>query len=310
MAFEKLIGQNQIKKKLNFYIDVQKKVGTVPFLNFIGARGLGKTAYAREFAKQLKTKDGTEKKFIEINSSTIKSVSQFFDQVFIPHIQNKEVVVLFDECHAMPESLVYSLLTILNTEKSPIRDYKMEDGVYRFDFSKHHFLFATTESHEIFPPLRDRLTVVEFSDYSKDDLKEIFLSYLSGYTFDDDALDEIAATSRGNARSCILRAQEIQNFCSAYKIKHVSKKESLELFDILGVLPEGLNRIEWEILKILKRHGSCSLASIAAKTGLSRSSIQKDHEMYLLRKGFMNIEGLRKITPQGVRVLEKQKSKV
>jgi Holliday junction resolvasome RuvABC ATP-dependent DNA helicase subunit len=306
MPFEKLVGQEQIKSKLNFYIDVHKKTGVVPFLNFIGARGLGKTAYAREFAKNLKNKNGTEKKFIEINSSTIKSVAQFLEQVFVPHIQDKEVTVLFDECHALPDSLVYTLLTVLNTEKSPKRSYRAGDEIYEFDFSKHHFLFATTESHDLFPPLKDRLTVVEFSDYSIDDLKGIFKSYLPEYTFCEDALQVIAETSRGNARSCILRAKEIEDYCKAYKINHVSKEHAVKLFGILGVLPQGLNRIEWQILNILKKHGSCSLASIAAKTGLSRSSIQRDHEMFLLRKGFITIEGLRKITYDGVKVVEKQ----
>ena len=306
MPFEKLVGQKQIKSKLNFYIDVHKKTGVVPFLNFIGARGLGKTAYAREFAKNLKNKNGTDKKFIEINSSTIKSLPQFLEQIFIPYIENKEVTVLFDECHALPESLVYTLLTVLNTESNSKREYRVGDVVYEFDFNKHHFLFATTESHELFAPLKDRLTVVEFSDYSTNDLKDIFKSYLPDYTFSEDALQVIAETSRGNARSCILRAKEIKDYCETYKISHVNKEHTLKLFDILGILPQGLNRIEWQILNILKKQGSCSLASLAAKTGLSRSSIQRDHEMFLLRKGFITIEGLRKITYDGVKVVEKQ----
>ena len=44
---------------------------------------------------------------------------------------------------------------------------------------------------------------------------------------------------------------------------------------------------------------------MSQKTGLSRSSIQRDHEMYLLRKGFITIEGLRKITSSGAKVVEK-----
>ena len=306
MPFEKLVGQEQIKSKLNFYIEVHKNTGVVPFLNFIGARGLGKTAYAREFAKNLKNKNGLEKKFIEINSSTIKSVAQFLEQIFVPHIQDKEVTVLFDECHALPDSLVYTLLTVLNTEKSPQRSYRAGDEIYEFDFSKHHFLFATTESHDIFPPLKDRLTVVEFSDYSVDDLKGIFKSYLPEYTFCEDAIQVIAETSRSNARSCILRAKEIEDYCKAYKINHVSKEHAVKLFGILGILPQGLNRIEWQILNILKKNGASSLACLAAKTGLSRSSIQRDHEMFLLRKGFITIEGLRKITCHGVKVIDKK----
>ena len=101
-------------------------------------------------------------------------------------------------------------------------------------------------------------------------------------------------------------AQDIRNYCKTYRIKHVSKNDAMQLFTILGVLPEGLNRIEWQILNILKKHGSCSLASLAAKTGLSRSSIQRDHEMFLLRKGFITIEGLRKITYHGVKVIDKK----
>ena len=51
--------------------------------------------------------------------------------------------------------------------------------------------------------------------------------------------------------------------------------------------------------------GFSSLAALAAKTGLS-SSIQRDHEMYLLRKGFITIEGLRKLTTSGARVIQKK----
>ena len=60
MPFEKLVGQKQIKSKLNFYIDVYKRTKVVPFLNFIGARGLGKTAYAREFSNYLTNSMGVK----------------------------------------------------------------------------------------------------------------------------------------------------------------------------------------------------------------------------------------------------------
>jgi Holliday junction resolvasome RuvABC ATP-dependent DNA helicase subunit len=303
MAFEKLIGQEKVKSKLGFYIEAQAKTKVVPFLNFIGARGLGKTAYAREFASHLKGPNGIKKPFIEINSSTIKSAKQFFEQVFLPHIYDQDVVVLFDECHGLPNDLIYAFLTILNTEKDNIREYTTPDNTYVFDFTRQHFLFATTESQQLFPPLRDRLTVIEFADYNTDQLKQIFSSYLDDLQFEDDALSRIAETSRGNARSCILRAKEIKTYCDTYGIKKVQMEHVNSLFDILGVLPHGLNRIEWQILNILKREGQCTLSTLAAKTGLSRSSLQRDHELFLLRKGFMCIEGFRKITHAGYKLL-------
>lgn len=78
-----------------------------------------------------------------------------------------------------------------------------------------------------------------------------------------------------------------------------------KLFDILGVLPHGLNRIEWQMLNILKKEGQCTLSMLAAKTGLSRSSLQREHELFLLKKGFIAIDGLRKITLNGCRVIDK-----
>jgi Holliday junction resolvasome RuvABC ATP-dependent DNA helicase subunit len=67
----------------------------------------------------------------------------------------------------------------------------------------------------------------------------------------------------------------------------------------LGILPEGLTSIEWRILNILRRDGRSSLQSLCAKTGLSRSSLQREHENYLLSKGLMEIDGQRVITKKG-----------
>ena len=304
--FPDLVGQHAVKKKLGFYLEAFNKTEMCPFLNLIGAKGLGKTEFAKAFARNLRNKDGDKRSFLELNCSTIKNNEQFFEQIFMPLVSDNEITILFDECHALPLDLTMAFLTIFNTEKNSRKNFEWNEATFEFNFKKQTFIFATTESDKMFPPLKDRLTVVEFSDYSVDDLKGIIKSYLSEYTFCEDALQVIAETSRGNARSCILMAQDIRNYCKTYRIEHVSKNDAMQLFTILGILPEGLNRIEWQILNILKKHGSCSLASLAAKTGLSRSSIQRDHEMFLLRKGFITIEGLRKITYHGVKVIDKK----
>ena len=58
------------------------------------------------------------------------------------------------------------------------------------------------------------------------------------------------------------------------------------------------------ILKILRREGRCTLNMLAAKTGLSRTSIQKDHESYLLKMHLISIDGLRSITNNGCRLVD------
>ena len=171
--FSHLIGQDNVKKKLNFYLKAYNATSVCPFLNLVGAKGLGKTLFAKEFAKNLKNKDGSKRPFIELNCSTIKSNAQFFEQIFIPLIMNNEITILFDEAHALPKDLTMAFLTIFNTEKTNKKEFSFEDQVFEFDFTKQTFIFATTESDKLFPPLKDRLSTVDFEPYNTDNLGEI-----------------------------------------------------------------------------------------------------------------------------------------
>lgn len=305
--FDSLVGQVEVKRKLAFYASAYATSRTVPFLNFIGARGLGKTNFVRAFSKTLLDSKNAKKPLLEINSSSIKSSAHFFEQIFINHVQDKEVVLFFDECHCLPDNLVFALLTILNTEQSNIKHYNHGDNIYTFDFTKINILFATTESDKIFLPLRDRLTVIEFADYSNAELEQIFKLNLPTIEIEPDALAMLADTSRGNARSCVLRAKEVALYCKNYNVKKFTLDDAKKLVYILGILPHGLNRIEWQILNILRQNGHCSLSALAAKTGLSRTAIQKDHELFLIKKNLIHIDGLRMLTTSGAKVLLENK---
>jgi len=164
--FAELVGQEEVKRKLSFYLEAHAKTELVPFLNFVGAKGLGKTAFVREFAKNIFNTTGVKKPLLELNSSSIKSGNQFFEQVFLPHIQDQEIICFFDEAHCLPRDFTYALLSILSTEKDHVIDYNAGKANYIFNFKKHHFIFATTESDKLFIPLRDRLTTIEFADYN------------------------------------------------------------------------------------------------------------------------------------------------
>lgn len=299
MAFHHLVGQDSVKKKLNFYLEAHSKTSIVPFLNFVGAKGLGKTEFAREFSAHLIGTNGHKKPFIEINSSTVKGVGQFFEQIFLPYVLDKEVTILFDEAHALPKDLVMAFLSIFNTENTTQKSFLYKDTDYTFDFKLQTFLFATTESDKIFAPFKDRLVTIDFDSYSKEDLSQIFLRNFPNISFEEEALSHLSSTFRGNARNCIHRVKDVQFFCETRNIKKFTLDNAKDLCETLGILPQGLTSIEWRILSILRKEGRSSLQSLAAKTGLSRASIQRDHENYLLAKGFMEIEGQRMITRKG-----------
>jgi len=302
--FENLFGQENVKKRLKFYLEAFEATSLCPFLAFIGAKGLGKTEFARQFAKELKNTDGSKRPFLELNCSTIKNVEQFFEQIFIPIIMDNELTVLFDEAHELPKDLTNAFLTVFNTEKVTTKELHWRDAVYPFDFKKQTFMFATTESDKIFPPLKDRLTSIDFEDYSNEDLGKIFKAQCEEIDFSDEALLELAKTSRGNARSCVMRGREVALYC-ARKGDNIFRAEDLEpFFDQLGILPFGLSATEMHLLKILRRDGQCSLQMLSAKTGLSRSAIQRDHELYLMRMNLIVIDGKRNITNDGVKLVE------
>ena len=167
--FPELIGQDNVKKKLAFYLNAFDKTQKCPFLNLIGAKGLGKTEFAKAFAKNLYNEDGDRRAFLELNCSTIKNNESFFEQIFLPLISDNEITILFDECHALPLDLTMAFLTIFNTEKSGKKDFTWNEMTFTFDFTKQTFIFATTESDKIFAPLKDRLTTIDFEPYSKDE---------------------------------------------------------------------------------------------------------------------------------------------
>lgn len=302
--FKGLIGQENVKKKLNFYLKAFNKTSICPFLNFVGAAGLGKTQFAKEFAKNLTNEDGGSRPFIEINCSTIKNNEAFFEQIFLPIIANNEVTILMDEAHALPKDLTNAFLTIFNTEQTHIKDFHWEEQVFTFNFKKQTFLFATTESDKLFPPLKDRLTTIDFETYESDELGKILQSKVPDVQFTPDALYQIAKTTRGNARNAVMRGKEVMLFCEAENSPIFNEDSFKKFCNTLGILPHGITCTERQLLKILAERGECTLSMLSAATGLSTTSIRKDHEQYLLRKNFMQINVRRKITSDGKKLLE------
>ena len=301
--FDGLIGQDNVKKKLSFYLKAFNKTSICPFLNFVGAKGLGKTEFAKAFARNLTNEDGSKRPFIEINCSTIKNNEAFFEQIFLPVIANNEVTILLDEAHALPKDLTNAFLTIFNTESTHVKDFHWEEQVFTFNFKKQTFLFATTESDQLFPPLKDRLTTIDFEPYEYNELGKILHSKIPEVEFEPTALEKLSKTTRGNARNAVMRAKEVMLFCEAENSPKFTDESYEKFCEVLGILPYGITCTERQLLQILKARGSCTLAMLSAATGLSPSSIRADHELYLLRKNFMQIDGKRKITSEGEKVL-------
>jgi len=297
--FNDLIGQDAVKKKLSFYIDAFNKTYQAPFLLMAGAKGLGKTEFAKAFAQNLRNEDGDKRTFLELNCSTIKNNEQFFEEVFLPVIDDNEVTILFDECHALPKDLTMAFLTIFNTEKGHRKTLNWNGMDFQFDFRRHTFIFATTETDKIFPPLKDRLTTIDFEAYNQEQLGEIVQLCCPEVTFEGDCLEKVSSTIRGNARSAVKRAKEISLYCGSKEDYSFDCDNFIDLSDQVGILPHGISHTEKQILEFLQKVNEATLTGLSAKIGLSKTALQRDHELYLLNKNFIEIDGKRKITKSG-----------
>jgi Holliday junction resolvasome RuvABC ATP-dependent DNA helicase subunit len=297
--FDKLIGQPKVKSRLTFFANAKKSRGRIPPLLFNGAKGLGKTEFAKEFAY------GLERRLMEINCATIRNDEQFMEQIFVPYIHDKQVTVLFDECHRIPPKLTDLFLTAFNTDNKKKKSVTYGDYLLEFDFERQTYLFATTDMQKLSRPFKDRMTEINFAPYSPEELGEIVKLRLDWVDFRDEVIKDISMTLRGNARSAVKRAMEIEMFCDTYNHSHFGREEWETLCDTLEILPFGLTPLEKQVLLILKERGACTLQTLSAVTGMERSAIQQEVELHLLREGFMRIDGKREITGKGHKVLDR-----
>ena len=188
--FPKIVGQDRAKRRLKFYIDGYRASHVIPHLMFIAPKGCGKTMMAKALGKNLTLKDDPTKPkpFLEINCSTIKSVKQLFNQIIIPHVNQKECTILFDEASELPKDVTMALLTILNPNATNRTSFSVEDYVVDFDFSQQSFIFATTEAQHIFHALMDRCERIDLEEYNYDELGEIVTRVLPEIDFDKDPI--------------------------------------------------------------------------------------------------------------------------
>ena len=305
--FPDLVGQDVAKRKLGFFLDGYNASSYIPHLMFVAPKGCGKTTMAKACARELGSREtlGKPKPFIELNCSTIKNVGQFFNQVVIPHMNQQECTVLFDEASELPKDVTMALLTILNPNKDNRTTFSFEDYVVDFDFTRQSFMFATTEAQSIFHALMDRTERIDLEEYTYDELGKIVSVNYPDAEFDSGLLTEIATVLRGNARQAQKMANNIKSYLASKDRLNFSVSDWENLKYALGILPLGLSRIELQVLRILGKSKECSLTNIAAKTGLTPECLRRDFEMYLQKHSLMEITtNGRSITPKGQKYLK------
>jgi Holliday junction resolvasome RuvABC ATP-dependent DNA helicase subunit len=283
-----LIGQDRVKSQLNFHFKGYLANGIMPSIMFTAPRGCGKTMIATALASLLKVRDNSKRKII-FNCSQLRNLRQFWNEIVIPHIHDKDCTVIFDEASELPKDVAMALLTILNPNKDNRNTFAYEDYSVDFDFSRQTFMFATTEGQSIFHALMDRMERIDLQEYSVDELGKIVLLGLEDYVIEVDALAQVATVLRGNARAAQKMAGHIKTYLDGNGKTKFTVEDWKDLQKQKSILPLGLLEKELELLTILSRKKETRLTELAAITCLSKGSIQKDYEMFLMKQGLLEI---------------------
>ena len=285
--YSKIVGQDKVKKKLNFLLDGYSKTKIIPHLIFVAPRGCGKTLIAQETANIMK-----REKTIIVNCSTIKNVKSFFNQIMLPYVYDKDTTIIFDEASELPRDVTMALLTILNPNQNNRNEFTFDEGTYSFSFNQNSFIFCTTEAQKIFHALLDRLYRVDLEDYSYIDLGIIISKNLEikNQKIQEDILNEVASVCRGNARQAQSLANQVSSYLVSKNFKQLDKTGWLDIKDRLSIYPLGLTEIELNVIKLLKEYGELRLTNLSAKTNLTKDMLQKNVELYLMRNHLIEIK--------------------
>jgi Holliday junction resolvasome RuvABC ATP-dependent DNA helicase subunit len=302
--FANLVGQEKIKSLLAFHLETREAGKPLPHILFTGFFGGGKTAFIRSFAKEI-TQSGTTGKYLEINSSTCKSIQWFIDNVYMPHIVDRDnVCLLWDEAHELPRSVQTWFLTLLNTEKSHIRRVNYDGTDYEFDFCKLSMNFATTDPNKLGKPLKSRMEVIALAPYSTAELMEIIRLNVPDIEFEDNVLEELVGSIKPNPRAAAEMARKVGNFCAIKKRKSFDSADFANLSNMVDIKVHGLDNTEISVLKLLDERGPMTLTEISACLSIPATALRQDHEHHLLRKGFLKLDGKRHITNRGKEVIK------
>ena len=304
--FDKILGQKDVLERLKFAIEAVKVGGFCPFFLVLGPFGCGKTAIIRQFAIHLNKVSGGGKKYLEINCSTIKDVNAFVDLIHDKKMEEGNIISCFDECHNLPVDVQNLLLSVLTSDKDPVRKVAFKDRELTFDFSKHTFLFATTEPHKIFKPLKSRMEVLALEPYTEEELAQIIQTNAPQIKFSEGVLEVIVDSIKGTPRAASEIAKRLIEFCQVKRRSNFTSKELNEFRRVANVKLCGLDSIELSYLRTLskKENQTASLTDMSATLGISSSALKGDHEHHLLKKGLMKINGQRILTLKGRNVLK------
>jgi holliday junction DNA helicase RuvB len=308
------VGQGHLKQLIRTGVESSRKRNAAfPHCMVSGAAGLGKTSIAKLIAGEMGVR------FIPVTADALEDTAQVkgllsrlddsgYDSKGQPVGPISPSILFLDEAHRLPrqsQELLYMCV------EDRVLDAKVRDpltGLVRpvREWVPHFTLIAATNHPgSLTASFRDRLRLhLRLEPYGDKDSATIAKAILRkfGVNCGSSSAKAIAARGRGVPRKIVGICEQIRDLAVSKGKVSASPALCVKAFDILGIDPMGLARLDVEYLMGLAAQGQpVGLKTAASMVSEAESSIEEAIEPYLLNTGLIaRTSRGRVITPAGV----------
>jgi Holliday junction DNA helicase RuvB len=292
-----LVGQRQVVEPLNVALDATWcSPHPAPHILFCGPAGLGKTEFAKTFAREL----GTQ--FRQTLGQSIRTGAEMAG--FLMAAEERDILFI-DEFHELRAEAQTQLYRAMTERLVFVGGGPFGRNVHCVPVSRFSLLAATTNPALLTKPLRDRFDMIlHFTFYTPDELAEILRRHIqrARLTVSPEVPLLVGQRSKGVPRSAL----RLLNACGRVMNSRGDMAISIETFQkmcrIEHVDELGLDAVEWEYLQILESSREPVRPTLlAAKLGLPLHTVLTMAEEFLIRAGLVEKTPKgRVLTPKGI----------
>jgi len=284
-AWSEYIGQDQIKKNLDVFIQASKKRDeALDHVLFFGPPGLGKTTLALIIANEMNA---------NIKITAAPMIEKSGDLAAILTNLEEGDVLFIDEIHRLSpavEEILYSSM----------EDYRIDIIIgsgpaaqtVKIDLPRFTLIGATTRAGMLSNPLRDRFGMsFRMQFYTPEELSKIIIQASKKLNKEiiHKASMEIAKRSRGTPRIALRLLRRVRDFADVADELTIEHSRTNYALDELGINSHGFDEMDIKLLKLLisAKGRPMGLSTIAAALSEDEGTVEDVLEPYLLANGYL-----------------------
>lgn len=282
--WEDYIGQEQIKKNLQIFIQAcKKRKECLDHILFFGPPGLGKTTLSHIIASEMGA---------DIKVTAAPMIEKSGDLAAILTNLNEGDILFIDEIHRLSPAIEEILYPAME-------DFRLDIIIgsgpaaqsVKIDIARFTLIGATTRAGMLSNPLRDRFGMnFRMQFYSTEELAKILTiaSLKLNKALSIEGANEIARRSRGTPRIALRLLKRVRDFADVAEESEISFERANFALSELGVNEHGFDELDLRYLRILAENQGrpIGLSTLSAAMSEDESTIEDVIEPYLLANGY------------------------